>query len=93
MGIRQRIKTAAMVKIGKPRYIAILEKEEDIKKKYNCISSIPESPVRFEIPLEAIKRIEAGKSTKFFRFRILPVLMGSIRGILKGFKEIMNKSA
>ena len=90
MGIRRSIKTAAFVKIGKPRYMAILEKEEIIKKTHNCISSIPESPIRFEIPLEAIKRIEAGKTTKFFRFRILPVLMGSIRGILKGFKEIMK---
>ena len=73
MGIRQRIKTTALVKIGKPRYMAILEKEEVIKKTYNYISSIPESPVRFEIPLEVIKRIEAGKTTKFFSFIQLQV--------------------
>ncbi|MFX0008134.1 MAG: 4Fe-4S binding protein [Promethearchaeota archaeon] len=88
MGIRQRIKEATLIKFGKPRYLKILEKEGKIKELYNCISFTPESPVRFEIPLEAIKRIEEGKPTKFFRFKILPVLIGSIRGILKGFKEI-----
>ncbi|MFW9867914.1 MAG: 4Fe-4S binding protein [Candidatus Thorarchaeota archaeon] len=91
MGLRQRIKEATLIKIGKLRYMKILEKEGKIKELYKCISSTPESPVRFEIPLEAIKRIEEGKSTKFFRFKILPVLIGSIRGILKGFNEI-NKN-
>ncbi|MFX0022606.1 MAG: hypothetical protein ACFE9S_09780, partial [Candidatus Hermodarchaeota archaeon] len=91
MRIRQRIKEAILIKIGKPRYMKILEKEEKITDLYNCISFIPESPVRFEIPLEAIKRIEEGNPTKFFRFKILHVMIGSIRGIFKGFKEI-NKN-
>ncbi|MFX1585503.1 MAG: 4Fe-4S binding protein [Promethearchaeota archaeon] len=93
MGFRHRIKTAALIKIGKSRYIKIIEEEESIKQKYKCISSTLESPVRFEIPLEAINYIIAGKATRFFRFKILPVMVGSIRGIQKGFKDIKNNSS
>jgi hypothetical protein len=39
MGLRQRIKQTLLVKIGKPRYKAILEKQEAIKKISNCILS------------------------------------------------------
>ncbi len=90
MGFRHRIKTVALTKIGKSRYIKIIEKEETIKQKYKCISSTLESPVRFDIPLEAIDYIIAGKATRFFRFKILPVMVGSIRGIQRGLKDIKN---
>jgi epoxyqueuosine reductase len=90
MGLRQNLKRKVMVKLGKPKYIRIIEKEESILQKYECIESIQESPIRFEIPLEAINLIEKDPTVKFFSFKALPTMGGSMIGISKGFKQISN---
>lgn len=88
MGLRQRIKNAALVHLGKPRYQAIVDRENEIPRKFPCVTSEAHSPVRFEIPFEAIKRIQEGSTTQFFSFKILPVLFGSIKGILRSIKHL-----
>ena len=88
MGLRHKIKIAAMLKIGKPRYIAILQKETDIASHYECITPSPDSPTRFEIPLEAMNCFVQGKVSKMFSFKALPIMAGSLKGMLRGFKDL-----
>jgi NAD-dependent dihydropyrimidine dehydrogenase PreA subunit len=90
MGILQNLKRKFLVKVGEPRYMGIIRMENDIINQYQCMTSTSESPTRFEIPIEAIKLIEKGAVTSFFSYKILPVMTGSILGIIRSFRQLKN---
>ena len=88
MGLGHKLKVKALVKIGKPRYEAIIQKESDIANNFECLYPTEDSPIRFDIPLEAMNYLIQGKVSKMFSFKAIPTMAGSIKGILRSFKDL-----
>ena len=67
MGIGFKIRLTFMRKIARPIYRRIINRENSIAEQENVIKHDPNSPNRFDIPLEAIKYMEEGEDITFFR--------------------------
>jgi epoxyqueuosine reductase len=93
MGIGFKIKLTFMRKIARPQYNRIIKRENAIADQENIIKYDSNSPVRFDIPLEAIKYIENGGEITFFKRKAMPIVFGSIRGIFKGLKGLKKNPA
>jgi len=88
MGIGFKIKLTFMRKIARPLYQRIINRESSIAEQESVIKHDPNSPNRFDIPLEAIKYIEEGDDITFFSRKAMPIVFRSIRGIFKGLKDL-----
>jgi len=67
----------------------MIESEDAISTNFNVILPNDKSPERFEIPLESIPYMKKGIGMKFIlSSRVLPLIMGSIKGIKKTFGSL-----
>ena len=58
MRLKHRIINTILLRIGYPRIRRIIAKQKSVAKIPNALTSISDSPTRFEIPLEAIRMMK-----------------------------------
>lgn len=86
--MKGRIKKFMMEMVMIPKYNAILTKEDNLSLREGAISSNNKSPIRFEIPLEAMK-VPGFNGIPITR-KVIPNLLGSISGIGKTISDLEN---
>lgn len=77
--MKNQFQKSVMKRILLPRIQKITKKENDLAKNPKFITSVEESPVRFEIPEEAMKR-PYFKGFPVNR-KVMPQLLGSLKGL------------
>ncbi|MFX0056621.1 MAG: hypothetical protein ACFFAX_07815 [Promethearchaeota archaeon] len=58
MSLKHRIINAILLRVGYPRIRGIIAKQKSVSIMPTALTSTPNSPIRFEIPLEAIKMMK-----------------------------------
>lgn len=61
MGVKNSVRTILIEKLALPFMNRFLKFEKDVAKWPGAIHSEPESPARFDIPIEALKRAQRGE--------------------------------
>ncbi len=75
----------------KPLFLKLVKQEEEITLLPDTITSVENSPTRFDIPLEASYRLEQGESMNFFSRRLITVLRSNIANIKKALKVPIDR--
>jgi len=90
MGIKRKIMMGFMNKVGVPQIRNITELEQSVSQLPNVLLPTEESPPRFNIPLEMMKRIKNDSDLPIQSLpptRILPSLMGNMKKVVTSLPE------
>jgi Pyruvate/2-oxoacid:ferredoxin oxidoreductase delta subunit len=93
MGLKGRIINGIFLRIGYPRVRGMITKQKSVSKKPAALTSTPNSPTRFDIPLEAMKMMEERDDIEMLQTFPMRTMLSMMRNINKTIDTLPDNPA